>query len=308
MLTANVCPPGPTAGALPDACFGVLCDTSDGSFYYAVTAYSAESRPAATGTLSVDGRPVAAMNMAAEDGPYGLFYLQKHDPALNRDVPQALVTGRRMSLALDPPVRGLSGLADLTLSGAAGALNRFGARCLEVAANLRGRYVPPAVPPAVAPPPAPPPQGTVSGVPPDASATPFTDAARFAPLETLARHDAGTEAQARSLLAARIAENQDYDTVGVAIDVDGYLLPFPDGQQALIVTLCHPTVFGITGCETHVFHASAGSPAFAVVTSEWIGGGPFWLDLRSGTNGLPNLVFQPQTSGGAFAIAALRGP
>lgn len=137
---------------------------------------------------------------------------------------------------------------------------------------------------------------------PKTGPNPETDPARFIPVETISLRDAAVLAEARRLTATAIAEAEAQS--GETIDVFADLVPFQDGRQLLFVSHCHPTWYGISGCETWLFGAGPGE-ALRQFFDPMIGGGPYWLDLGSAHEGWPDLVSLPPSAQGDYVRNSL---
>lgn len=193
---------------------------------------------------------------------------------------------RVLSVTLDAPSLDLPEFAHMPLDGFAAALPQFRDGCVDpMMAELdQPQTTAPKVPPAPA-------------IMAATDANPTTDPQRFVSVEKISLKDPATLVLARSKLAVKIAEVE--GDLGEPIDVFADLIPFQDGRQLLFASLCHASYFGITGCETHLFYAPPGETDL-IWHQEWIGGGPYWLDLKSGQNGWPDLISVPHTAKGAY--------
>lgn len=230
----------------------------------------------APATVLVDGRPVIRLEFHANrDVPF--MPAAPLDRALQKPLVEAMTRGSRIGLAFDDPGLPLPAFADLPLAQAVAALSELESVC---------------------------PSGARIGAAPAAGAatpeaTPDTDPSRFVTTGSVALKDGQGETYARSLLVSEIGQSS--AGAGHPVEVHGDLIPFRDGRYLLIATLCDPTWFGITGCETHIFHAEAAGQPFRHSVAGMIGGGPYWLDLKSGVGGWPDILSQPHTGGGAYA-------
>lgn len=238
--------------------------------------------------LALDGKPALRATF--------LDYTRTGDPSnfATLIAPDTLFTlmermgrARAMSLEFDIPALNDPALAAIAMDGFPAAAAAFRTDCAAPAAGS----APPAAP--------------APGIIPATDPNPATHLARFVNVEDVAIRNSATEAEARRHLATVIAEAE--AGAGEPISVIAGVVPFSDGRRLMFASLCHPSYFGITGCETHLLHAPAAeAPLVHRVT--WIGGGPFWLDLESGLNGWPDLISQPHTAQGAYVRTPLALP
>ncbi len=199
-----------------------------------------------------------------------------------------LMAGARvLSVTLDAPALNLPAFAAMPLDGFATGMAQFRDGCVDP--MMAGLAQPQATPPRP-PPPAP-------AIMAASEANPTTDPQRFVSVEEISLKNAATITLARSKLGPKIADVE--ADLGENIDVFADLIPFQDGRQLMFVSLCHASYFGITGCETHLFYAPPGENDLTW-HQEWIGGGPYWLDLKSGQNGWPDLISVPRSAKGAY--------
>lgn len=279
----------PQSDVLPDAaCLTIGCGF-DGSFTLAVLHDEPGISPRADATLGFDGKPAFTATFTAppSDRADNWWLAAAVPPEVMPALMDRLAAAATLSLRFDP-ASGLraAALDPLALAGLGAPLARFRAACVDPVLAGGRAAGDPAAPPSALP-------------PADPAATPVTDPARFPTTTSLAETGAEADGLARGLLASEIAGAE--AGAGRKIEVMPELIRFADGRQLLLVMLCDPTWFGITGCETHLFTAAAPGAAFARGAEPWIGGGVYWLDLKLGAGGWPDILSQPHTGGGAYA-------
>lgn len=237
----------------------------------------------APATISVDGVAVLRLDFAGL-GENGLMPGATLAAGQELLLTAAMARGQSLGIVFDDPAWNLPAFAAVPLAGAPAAIAEWQADCLPDGAP--GAAV---VPPS----------------PEAADATPLSDPARFARTDAVASRDGRGADLARTLLAPEIA--QATAGSGRRPEVLGDLIAFQDGRHLLIALLCDPTYFGITGCETHVFTSSRPDTPLTRSVAGLIGGGPYWIDLRLGVAGWPDILSQPHTGGGSFARLRWQG-
>lgn len=272
-----------TTGQPYQTCLSIYCEKGNGvtvglgtgltSFSGSFTAYA-----------SVDGQE--GVSLAMTPLPNGIQPYAELGSAAATDLFRILSSGQTLSLVtsnsgVQPP-----GLLQFPLQGAAQALGAMNAECLLGQPNGSVVLVTDATPS------------------PIGDATPETDPLRFIRTTDVAIKDPRAIDLARALLGAYIAEIE-ADT-GYPVKVLPELIPFQDGRQLLFVMLCGAN-FGITGCETSVYAATAGATNYTEVVSHAIGGGPYWFDSQSGVDGWPDIMSQPITMKGRYHRAKWNG-
>lgn len=277
-----------TTGKPYQTCLNIYCEKGYGVSFGLGTGFSQFSGPF-TATLTVDGIP--RQTLAMKPLPNGIQPYAELDASSATELFRTLSSGQTLSLVTKNIGSQPRGLLAFPLAGAAQALGAMNAECLlgqpngavvlltDTEATVAAEFA--------------------------ADATPETDPARFVKTSDVAVQDGRAMQLARALLAARIAEAE--AGLGRPIEVRPELVPFQDGRQLLIVFLCDATWFGITGCETWMYTAAAGATQFSTIVSENIGAGPYWLDLKMGVNGWPDLLSQPYTANGAFVRSRWSG-
>lgn len=294
LLLLMNCPRGRTGGP-PPACLIFDC-WWDGGIGLRVIPGTAPVPPQSGMVLSLDGAPV--MQAVLSDSSNGNNAYLFGTP-ITRGVLEGLFarmeTAATVGLAFDAAALNLPALSAMSLDGFPAAVRDFRQQCVDL-----GKTAPVEMAPAIAPP------GVASiWHLPEGGPNPDTDPQRFVNIDAISVTDASAVAEARRLAAGAIAEADGLASRSGAgpVEVLANLIPFRDGRRMLFARLCHPTIFGITGCDTHFFRAHPGQD-FILPGESWIGGGPYWLDLQASTAGWPDLVSRPHTANGAY----LRSP
>ena len=243
--------------------------------------------PQSAAVLALDGKPTLQAVFLDNTGfgnPSNFATLIAPDTLIA--LMDRMARARVLSVKLDAQSLNLPNSVDMPLDGFAAALPLFRGGCVDpMMAELAQPKAPqPKIPAAPA-------------IMAATEANPGTDLKRFVSIDAISDKTEATLALARSKLAAKIAEVE--ADLGEPIDVFADLVPFQDGRQLLFASLCHASYFGITGCETHLFYSPPGETNL-IWQQEWIGGGPYWLDLQSGQNGWPDLISMPHTAKGAY--------
>ena len=237
----------------------------------------------APAAITIDGTVALRLDFA-ELGPNGLSPGATIPASEVAVLTGAMARGQSFGIIFDDPAWNLPVFAAIPLIGAPSAIAEWQADCLPEADVT----VPPAAVPV-----------------PGADATPLTDPVRFALSDAVAGRDRRGVDLAQTLLAPEIA--QATAGSGRGPEVLGDLVAFQDGRYLLIAQLCDPTFFGITGCETHVFTSPRPDAPLTRSMAGLIGGGPYWIDLRLGVAGWPDILVQPRTGGGTFARLRWQG-
>jgi hypothetical protein len=278
----------PETDMRPDrGCVMIQCFWYDGAFRLHLGLPLASVPPKSAAVLALDGKATLQAEFLDNTG-FG-------DPSnfATLIAPETLVAlmdrmakARILSVQLAEPSVNLPEFASIPLDGFAAALPQFRKGCVDpiMAELAEPQATPPQVPKAPA-------------IMAETEANPTTDPKRFVNIKDMSIKDAATNTIARSKLAAQIAEAEAY--IGHPIDVFVDLVPFQDGRKLMFVSLCDGSYFGVTGCATHLFYAPQGETDL-IWNQEWIGGGPYWLDLKSGQNGWPDLISVPHTARGAY--------
>lgn len=266
-----------TTGRPYQTCLNIYCEKGYGVSFGLGTGLTTFAGPF-TANLFVDGSPRQSLAMTPQ--PNGIEPYSQFSDAAATEFFRTLSSGKTLSLLTNIPGTQPPGLVAFPLTGAGQAVGAMNAECLLGQPNGSVALL------------------TAIGADAELASTPETDPARFVKTSDVAQKDGRGMELARALLAARIGQAE--AEAGRTIEVLPELVPFQDGRQLLIVYLCDPTWFGITGCETWMYTARAGANQFDVAVSEVIGGGPIWLDLKSGVDGWPDMLSQPFTANGAF--------
>ena len=274
-----------TTGQPYQTCLNIYCEKGYGVSVGLGAGFTKFSGPFSA-SLFVDG--IFRQSLAMTPQPNGILPYAALTNDSATELFRTLSSGQTLSVVTNSPGAQPPGLLAFSLTGAAQALGAINAECLLGQPNgsvalLTGG-------------------ATVTA---ELEATPDTDPARFVKTSEVARKDGQGMQLARALLGPRIAEAE--AGVGRAIEVLPELVPFQDGRQLLIVYLCDASWFGVTGCETWIFTATAGAAQFNLSAAEYIGAGPNWLDLKSGVDGWPDMLSQPYTGNGAFARTRWNG-
>ncbi len=292
MLLTN-CPE--TDRPLEQGCMMIQCFW-DGAFRLHLGLTVASVPPQSAAVLALDGVPTLQAVFVDNTGfghPSNFATLISPDTLIA--LMDRMAQARVLSVTLDATALNLPAFSAMPLDGFAAGMAQFRDGCVDP--MMAGLAQPQAAPPLVP---------TAPAIMAATEANPTTDPDRFASVEKISLNDAATLTLARSKLAAKIADVE--ADLGAPIDVFANLVPFQDGRKLMFVSLCHASYFGITGCETHLFYAPP-SAKDLIWHQEWIGGGPYWLDLKSGQNGWPDLISVPHSARGAYVrsnFAALR--
>ncbi|MGB3280894.1 MAG: hypothetical protein WBA92_17035 [Pseudorhodobacter sp.] len=260
MTRAVTCPRDGSDGSGNFSCFMLECPQG-GAARYAIAMAGASFAPKFKAELLVDGQsyPALSFSQIPVDG-YFLAHAETQpdrDPALFK----ALAEGERVEIIVSQ-----GGLKvpyfNLPLDGAAVAIASVAALCPVARPDVTQT----------------------------AMGTPATNPARYAKPHEIGQRDNGTDLLARRVLGAEIAAMGDE---AAKLNVVASLMQGSDRRQMLFTDLCHPTWFGIGGCELFV-HVSLkpGEPLTKV--ADVVGGNAVWIDQTVLVMGWPDLVLQAQ--------------
>ncbi len=282
--------------ALEQGCMMIQCFWDEGVFRLHLGLPVLSVPKQSTAVLALDGKPTVNAVFVDTTGfgnPSNFATLIAPDTLIA--LMDRMARARVLSVTLDAPALNLPAFAAMPLDGFAAGLAQFRDGCVDPI--MAGLAQPQATPPRVPPAPA---------IMAASESNPGNDPQRFVSVDKISVQDDATITLARTLMAAKIADVE--ADLGEKIDVFADLVPFQDGRRLLFISLGHYKYFGITGFETHLFYALPGETDLTW-HREWIGGGPYWLDLKSGQNGWPDLISLPRTARGAYVrsnFAALR--
>ena len=258
---AVICPRDGRDGSGNFSCFMLECPTG-GRARYAIAIAGTRFAAAFTAEVVIDGHAYPPLGFAQSpvDG-YFLAYAQTRpdrDPALL----EALGKGQRAEVILTQ-----SGISvpffSLPLDGAAEAITSVTSLCPVAQRDVTQT----------------------------ALGTPATNPARYAKPHEVGLRDNRTDLLARTILAPEIAEMGDE---AAALEVTASLIRGSDGRQMLFTDLCHPSWFGIGGCELFV-HVSLQAGGQLTKAAEVAGGTIVWIDQTVLVMGWPDLVMQATT-------------
>jgi hypothetical protein len=260
MTRAVTCPRDGSDGSGKFSCFMLECPQA-GPARYAIAMAGASFASHFKAELVIDGLAFPPLSFAQK--PVDGYFLAHAETQPDRDPAlfKALAEGERVEIIVTQ-----GGLKvpyfNLPLDGAAVAIASVAALCPVTRPDVTRT----------------------------AMGTPATNPSRYAKPHEIGQRDNGTELLARRILAAEIAAMGDE---AAKLEVIASLMQGSDGRQMLFTDLCHPTWFGIGGCELFV-HVTPKPGASLTKVAEVVGGNAVWIDQTVLVMGWPDLVLQAQ--------------